>query len=195
MDQDPKPQNAFEFMLAWMEEPEHKRRLEADDPAIIREYDLAMHRFMRDNPAPPSPPQPREPQETPDPKVVPCPKTAYQLINEVIAEAERGLGWLSWPEWQKKGDGQLEKLHPVVRDSIIQQYEFDIADIADGAVDPMKKWGLNKEAAIAQIRKAAAPYIAVQEEFKRHPPKMPPIVEEHYRKLWPWFLTPKADPG
>ncbi len=195
MDESPKPKNVFEFMLAWMEEPEHKRRLEADDPTIIREYDLAMHRFMRDHPSPPSPPQPSKPQAPPDPKAAPRPKSAYELEREALAEAERCMGWLSWPEWQKKGEERLETLHPVVRDSFIQQYEFEIADIEDGAVEPMQRWGLDKDAAIAQLRKAAAPYVAVQEEFKRNPPKMPPIVEAHYRKLWPWFLAPKIQNG
>ena len=194
MDQNPKPQTVMDFMLAWMEEPEHKRRIEADDPTITREYDLAMHRYTRDHPSPPSPQQPPKAQAAPDPKAAPRAKSSYQLAREEVEEAERCMGWLSWPEWQKKGEGSLEKLHPVVRDSFIQQYEFYIADIEDGAVDPMQKWGMDKEAAVAYLRKEAAPFVAAQEEFKRNPPKMPPIVEAHYRQLWPWFLAPKADP-
>lgn len=185
MDQSPKPMTAIEYMLAWMEEPEHKRRLEANDPTIIREYDLAMHRFTRDHPQPPSPPKPAKPQAAPESKV--GTSRLQQEMNE-IREAERVLGWLSWPEWKDKGEGRLERLHPVVRDSLVQQYEFMIADIEDGAVDPLDKYGMDKEAAISRLRHEAAPFVAAQEEFKRNPPKMPPIVEAHYRKLWPWFL-------
>ena len=191
MDQDPKPKTVVEFMLAWMEEPENKRRIDANDPWISREFDLAVHRFIRDHPQPPSAHKFIKRKADAEPKV--GTSRFEQELNE-IREAERALGWLSWPEWKEKGEGRLDRLHPVARDAFIQQYELDIADIVDGAVDPIQKWGLDRDAAIALIRKMAAPYVAAHEEFKRHPSKMPPIVEAHYRNLWPWLLASKVDP-
>ncbi len=188
MAEEAKPPSVIEFMLSWMERPENKSRIDADDPMIAREYDLAMHRFMRDHPQPASPEKPAQPKAQED-------KPAPRLPFDDFREAERCMGWLSYPEWKEKGEGRMERLHPIARDAFIQQYEFWIADIVDGAVDPVERWGMDRAAAIANLKSEAAPFLRAQEEFRRNPPKMPPAVEAHYRKQWPWFFATKAERG
>ncbi|MBI3553581.1 MAG: hypothetical protein HY077_13880 [Elusimicrobia bacterium] len=182
MDFEPKKKRSFgEWFFAWMAEPEHARGLEANDPATVLEFERAQRRFIRENPPPPEPPSPPKP---PDPA-----KPALRWPWADVEEAERALGWLSLPQWQKTGEGKIERLHPVMRDAIIEHYRDEAADIESGAVDPMKLWGLSKEEALAKLKAQAAPFVAAQEQFKRDADILPPIVLAHYRRLWPWLVA------